>query len=143
MKILPTKNYTPLSGLNQLCLPMDAGVLIPPDDSVRLLVFVLKQLNLKPLYEAYAAYGEQRRRENPPSMADFPVGSFGFAKTPPARRWRTALETAASMPPGNGTRRSAAPEHCSRWMNWKPRLLLSRSETLRKRKTGGLPATYG
>jgi hypothetical protein len=38
MKTLPAKNYTPLSGLNQLCLPMDVGVLIPHDDSVRLLV---------------------------------------------------------------------------------------------------------
>jgi hypothetical protein len=36
--ILPAKNYTPLSPLNQLCLPMDVGVLIPPDDPVRLLV---------------------------------------------------------------------------------------------------------
>ena len=62
MKTVPSKNYTPLSTLNQLFLPMDAGVLIPQDDSVRLLVFVLKQLNLKPLYEAYAAYGEKRRR---------------------------------------------------------------------------------
>jgi hypothetical protein len=63
MKTLPAKNYTPLSSLNQLCLPMDAGVLIPPDDSVRLLVFVLKQLELNPLYEAYNAYCERRRRE--------------------------------------------------------------------------------
>jgi hypothetical protein len=30
MNILPGKNHTPLSILNQLCLPMDAGVLIPP-----------------------------------------------------------------------------------------------------------------
>jgi hypothetical protein len=48
MKTLPAKNYTPLSTLNQLCLPMDVGVLIPPDDPVRLLVFVLKQLDLTP-----------------------------------------------------------------------------------------------
>ncbi|MDR0759368.1 MAG: hypothetical protein LBF74_04575 [Treponema sp.] len=63
MKTLPAKNYTPLSSLNQLCLPMDVGVLIPPDDSVRLLVFVLKQLDLTPLYEAYNLYCERRRRE--------------------------------------------------------------------------------
>jgi hypothetical protein len=31
-------------------------VLIPPDDSARLLVFVLRQLDLTPLYEAYNAY---------------------------------------------------------------------------------------
>jgi hypothetical protein len=46
--ILPVKNYTPLSALNQLCLPMNVGVLIPPDDPARLLVFVLKQLDLTP-----------------------------------------------------------------------------------------------
>jgi hypothetical protein len=42
---------------------MDVGVLIPPDDPVRLLAFVLKQLDLNPLYEAYTAYCERRRRE--------------------------------------------------------------------------------
>jgi hypothetical protein len=61
--ILPAKNYTHLSTLNQLCLPIDVGVLIPPDDPVRLLVFILKQLDLNPLYEAYNAYCERRRRE--------------------------------------------------------------------------------
>jgi hypothetical protein len=63
INILPAKNYTPLSTLNQLCLPMDVGVLIPPDDPVWLLVFVLKRLDLTPLYEAYSAYREKRRRE--------------------------------------------------------------------------------
>jgi hypothetical protein len=63
MKTLPAKNYTALSTLNQLCLPMDSGVLIPPDDPVRLPVFVLKRLDLNPLYEAYSAYCERRRRE--------------------------------------------------------------------------------
>jgi hypothetical protein len=42
---------------------MDVGVLIPKDDSVRLPPFVLKRLDLPPLYEAYGAYGEKRRRE--------------------------------------------------------------------------------
>jgi hypothetical protein len=42
---------------------MDAGVLIPKDDSVRLLLFVRTQLDLKPLYEAHDAYREGRRRE--------------------------------------------------------------------------------
>jgi hypothetical protein len=63
MKNLPTKDYRPLFSINQLCLPMDVGVLIPKDDSVRLLVYVLKQLDLTPLYEAYTAYGERRGRE--------------------------------------------------------------------------------
>jgi hypothetical protein len=63
MQNLPAKNYNALSGLNQLCLPMDVGVLIPKDDSVRLLAHVLKQLDLTPLYEAYAAYYQRRRRE--------------------------------------------------------------------------------
>jgi transposase len=47
----------------KLYLPMDVGVLIPKDDSVRLLLFVLAQLDLKPLYDAYDAYCEGRRRE--------------------------------------------------------------------------------
>jgi hypothetical protein len=42
---------------------MDVGVLIPPDDPVRLPVFILKRLDLTPLYEAYNAYREKRRRE--------------------------------------------------------------------------------
>jgi transposase len=42
---------------------MDVGVLIPKDDSVRLLAFVLTQLDLRPVYEAYDAYCERRRRE--------------------------------------------------------------------------------
>jgi hypothetical protein len=56
-------NISTLSTLNQLCLPMDVGVLIPPDDPVRLLAFVLKQLDVNPLYEAYAAYFKKRRKE--------------------------------------------------------------------------------
>jgi transposase len=63
MENLPTKDYSPVFSFNQLCLPMDVGVLIPKDDSVRLPAFVLKQLDLKPLYEAYEVYGEKRRRE--------------------------------------------------------------------------------
>jgi transposase len=42
---------------------MDVGVLIPQDDSVRLLMLVLKQLDLAPLYQAYTVYCERRRRE--------------------------------------------------------------------------------
>jgi hypothetical protein len=42
---------------------MDSGVLIPRDDPARLPVFILKQLDLNPLYEAYNAYCEKRRRE--------------------------------------------------------------------------------
>jgi hypothetical protein len=71
MNILPAKNYTALSTLNQLCLPMDVGVLIPPDDSVRLLVFILKRLDLNPLYEAYTAYREKRRKEQADRDAAF------------------------------------------------------------------------
>jgi hypothetical protein len=62
-RVLPAKNYTALSTLNQLCLPMDSGVLIPQNDPARFLVFILKQLDLNPLYEAYNAYCEKRRRE--------------------------------------------------------------------------------
>jgi hypothetical protein len=56
MQNLPDKDYSPVFSFNQLCLPMDVGMLIPKDDSVRLLAYVLKQLDLTPLYEAYAAY---------------------------------------------------------------------------------------
>jgi putative IMPACT (imprinted ancient) family translation regulator len=42
---------------------VDAGVPIPKDDPVRLLPFVLSRFDLSPLYEAYDAYGEKRRRE--------------------------------------------------------------------------------
>jgi transposase len=42
---------------------MDVGVLIPKDDSVRLLMLVLKQLDLNPLYQAYTVYCERRRKE--------------------------------------------------------------------------------
>jgi hypothetical protein len=48
MNTIPANTYTTLSTLNQLCLPINVGVLIPPDDSVRFLVFVLKQLDLTP-----------------------------------------------------------------------------------------------
>ncbi|MDR1507041.1 MAG: hypothetical protein LBI67_08050 [Treponema sp.] len=59
MKILPDKNYSVFNSLHQLSLPMDIGVLIPNDDSVRLLVFVLKQLDVSALYEAYAECREK------------------------------------------------------------------------------------
>jgi hypothetical protein len=53
MNTLPTKNYNTLSTLNQRRLPMDSGVLIPQNDPVRLLVFVLKQLDLNPQVHLY------------------------------------------------------------------------------------------
>jgi hypothetical protein len=62
MQILPDKNYSVFNSLNQLSLPMDAGVLIPNDDSVRLLAFVLKRLDVSALYEAYTEYREKRRK---------------------------------------------------------------------------------
>jgi transposase len=63
MENLPAKEYSGLCAMNQLNLPMDVGVLIPPNDSVRLVVLVLEQLDVQPLYEAYDAYCERRRRE--------------------------------------------------------------------------------
>ncbi|MDR0637477.1 MAG: hypothetical protein LBG27_01005 [Spirochaetaceae bacterium] len=64
MQIIPTKNYTTFSNLHQLCLPMDAGVLIPQDDSVRLLAFVLKRLDLTPCTKRipHTAKGGEGRR---------------------------------------------------------------------------------
>jgi hypothetical protein len=77
MQTIPAKNYTALSALNQLCLPMDVGVLIPPDDPVRLLVFILKQLDLNPLYKAYAAYCKSGERSRPGGNAKRRSGETG------------------------------------------------------------------
>ncbi|MDR0707207.1 MAG: hypothetical protein LBF60_04940 [Treponema sp.] len=62
MKTLPNKDHSSVFSCKRLCLPMDVGV-IPQDDSARLLGFVLKRLDLTPLYEAHKAYsGGGKRR---------------------------------------------------------------------------------
>lgn len=56
---LYTKNYTQLSGHYQLVLPLNLEVLIPEDDSVRLLSHILEGLNYERLYKAYSFTGRK------------------------------------------------------------------------------------
>lgn len=54
-----TKNYTQFDGCYQLVLPLNFEVLIPGDDSVRLLSQLLEGLNYKRLYQAYSSTGRK------------------------------------------------------------------------------------
>ncbi|KUO61720.1 MAG: transposase [Gracilibacter sp. BRH_c7a] len=54
---LHNKNYTGFNGSYQLVLPLNHEILIPKDDSVRLLSFILEGLNYKVLYKAYSSIG--------------------------------------------------------------------------------------
>jgi len=56
---LHNKNYTELSGYYQLVLPLNFEVLIPEDDSVRLLSHILEGLNYEKLYKAYSSTGRK------------------------------------------------------------------------------------
>lgn len=56
---LYTKNYTELNAHYQLVLPFNFEVLIPKDDSVRLLSLILKGLNYEMLYKAYSSTGRK------------------------------------------------------------------------------------
>ena len=51
------KNYSQISENYQLKLPIDLDVLIPEDDSVRLLSLMMEELDYKKLYEAYSPNG--------------------------------------------------------------------------------------
>ncbi len=53
------KNYTELGGRYQLVLPFNFEVLIPEDDSVRLLSHILEGLNYEALYKAYSFIGRK------------------------------------------------------------------------------------
>lgn len=53
------KNYTELGGHYQLVLPFNFEVLIPEDDSVRLLSHILEGLNYQALYKAYSRIGRK------------------------------------------------------------------------------------
>lgn len=59
--MLPTKlhnkNYTEFNGCYQLVLPLNFEMLIPGDDSVRLLSHILEGLNYDKLYKAYSSTG--------------------------------------------------------------------------------------
>lgn len=54
-----TKNYTEFNGRFQLVLPFNFDVLIPEDDSVRLLSQLLEGLNYERLYQAYSSTGRK------------------------------------------------------------------------------------
>lgn len=56
---LYNKNYTEFSGRFQLILPLNYEVLIPKDDSVRLLSQILEGLNYEKLYTAYSSNGRK------------------------------------------------------------------------------------
>jgi len=56
---LYTKHYTQLGGYYQLVLPLNLEVLIPEDDSVRLLSHILEGLNYDALYKAYSSTGRK------------------------------------------------------------------------------------
>jgi transposase len=53
------KNYTEFNEYYQLVLPLNFEMLIPEDDSVRLLSQILEGLNYKKLYEAYSRTGRK------------------------------------------------------------------------------------
>lgn len=53
------KNYTQFNGYYQLVLPLNFEMLIPKDDSVRLLSQILEGLNYEKLYKAYSYIGRK------------------------------------------------------------------------------------
>ena len=53
------KNYTQFNEYYQLVLPLNFEMLIPEDDSVRLLSLILEGLNYKKLYMAYSSRGRK------------------------------------------------------------------------------------
>jgi len=53
------KDYTEFSGYYQLVLPLNFEMLIPDDDSVRLLSHILEGLNYSKLYKAYSRSGRK------------------------------------------------------------------------------------
>jgi transposase len=53
------KNYTEFNGYYQLVLPLNFEMLIPEDDSVRLLSQILEGLNYSKLYQAYSHTGRK------------------------------------------------------------------------------------
>lgn len=57
------KNYTEFKRSYQLVLPFNFEVLIPEDDSVRLLSHILEGLNYEKLYQAYSSTGRKPKVE--------------------------------------------------------------------------------
>ena len=57
MKNFTQQNYTTASGSYQLVLPLQIEILIPKDDSVRLLSQLMEELDYSELYKAYSPKG--------------------------------------------------------------------------------------
>lgn len=57
--IIQQKNYTEFGSYYQLVLPLNVEILIPEDDSVRLLSLLLEGLNYEKLYKAYSSTGRK------------------------------------------------------------------------------------
>jgi transposase len=58
-KEITQKNYTNNCEVYQLVIPIETGILIPEDDSVRLLSQILEELYYKKLNEAYSSQGRK------------------------------------------------------------------------------------
>lgn len=58
-KIYQHKNYTEFNGYYQLVLPLNLEMLIPEDDSVRLLSHIMEGFNYTKLYKAYSSSGRK------------------------------------------------------------------------------------
>lgn len=54
-----SKDYTKINGYYQLSIPFNLEILIPEDDSVRLLSHILEGLNYEKLYRAYSSKGRK------------------------------------------------------------------------------------
>lgn len=67
-------NYTLTGCVHQLALPMDVALLIPADDSVRLLSAVLERMDYRKLHAAYSRMGRIER--SPKSL--FKVMVYGY-----------------------------------------------------------------
>jgi hypothetical protein len=63
IKLSANNDYSKLPNARQLVFPLDVEILIPNDDSVRLLRYVLGQIDLSALEIAYADYLGKRRAE--------------------------------------------------------------------------------
>jgi len=59
MKNLTHKDYTSQTATYQLVLPLNMEILIPKDDSVRLLSRVMEDLDYTDLYKAYSPKGRK------------------------------------------------------------------------------------
>jgi len=67
-------NYTLIEKGYQLCLPFEVGVLIPADDSVRLLNALMERMDYRKLYEAYSRI--RKMEADPKSL--FKIVVYGY-----------------------------------------------------------------